>query len=73
MSAAVLDDHIRQIRNIQIGHQDLEPLLPNKRFYAGEVLDIYKKGASSRRGSVSDASTTSGLSFLALQEVSLVR
>ena len=41
MSAAVLDDHIRQIRNIQIGHQDLEPLLPNKRFYAGEVLDIY--------------------------------
>ena len=30
MSATVLDQHIRQIRNIQISHQDLEPLLPNQ-------------------------------------------
>jgi hypothetical protein len=30
MSAAVLDQHIRQIRNIQICRQDLEPLLPDK-------------------------------------------
>jgi hypothetical protein len=31
MSGAVLDQHIRQIRNIQICHQDLEPLLPDRR------------------------------------------
>jgi hypothetical protein len=30
MSGAVLDQHIRQMWNIQICHQDLEPLLPNQ-------------------------------------------
>jgi hypothetical protein len=38
-----------------------------QRFYIGEVLDIYKQGTSSRYGSVDDASTASGLSYLALR------
>ena len=38
-----------------------------QRFYIGEVLDIYKKGTSSRYGSVDDASTAAGLSYLALR------
>lgn len=29
-------------------------------FYIGEVLDIYKQGASSHYGSMDDTSTTSG-------------
>ena|ERR1700728_1159561 len=37
------------------------------RFYIGEVLDIYKQGTSSRYGSVDDAATASGLSYLALR------
>ena len=31
MSGTVLNQHIRQIRNIQICRQDLEPLVPNQR------------------------------------------
>jgi hypothetical protein len=38
-----------------------------RRFYIGEVLDIYKQAASSRYGSVDDATTTSSLSYLALR------
>jgi len=36
-------------------------------FYIGEVLDIYKQAASSRYGSVEDATTASSLSYLALR------
>jgi hypothetical protein len=38
-----------------------------RRFYIGEVLDIYKQAASSRYGSVDDATTASSLSYLALR------
>jgi hypothetical protein len=38
-----------------------------RRFYIGEVLDIYKQAASSRYGSVEDATTASSLSYLALR------
>ena len=38
-----------------------------RRFYVGEVLDIYKQAASSRYGSVDDAATASSLSYLALR------
>ncbi|KAJ7269009.1 hypothetical protein C8J57DRAFT_1066950 [Mycena rebaudengoi] len=38
-----------------------------KRFYIGEVLDVYKKGLSSRHGSVTETTTTSGLSYLSLR------
>ena len=37
-----------------------------RRFYIGEVLDIYKQAASSHYGSVDDATTASSLSYLAL-------
>ena len=37
------------------------------RFYVGEVLDIYKQAAGSRYGSIDDATTASGLSYLALR------
>ncbi|KAJ7668271.1 hypothetical protein B0H14DRAFT_3693536 [Mycena olivaceomarginata] len=36
------------------------------RFYIGEILDVYKKGASSRYGSIEDSPTASGLSYLSL-------
>ena len=38
-----------------------------RRFYIGEVLDIYKQAASSRYGSVDDATTASSLSYFALR------
>jgi hypothetical protein len=38
-----------------------------RRFYIGEVLNIYKQAASSRYRSVDDATTASGLSYLALR------
>lgn len=38
-----------------------------KRFYVGEVLDIYEKGGSGRYGSVVDAISTDRLSFLSLR------
>jgi hypothetical protein len=38
-----------------------------RRFYIGEVLDIYKQVVSSRYGSVEDATTASSLSYLALR------
>ncbi|KAJ7601957.1 hypothetical protein DFH06DRAFT_1399828, partial [Mycena polygramma] len=37
------------------------------RFYIGEILDVYKKGASSRYGSIEDSQTASGLSYLSLR------
>ena len=36
-------------------------------FYVGEVLNIYKQAASSRYGSVDDATSASSLSYLALR------
>ncbi|KAJ7648321.1 hypothetical protein DFH06DRAFT_1135766 [Mycena polygramma] len=38
-----------------------------KRFYIGEIMDVYKKAASSRYGSIEDATTASGLSYLSLR------
>lgn len=38
-----------------------------KRTYIGQVLDLYKQAASSRYGSVDDATSASGLSYLALR------
>ena len=38
-----------------------------RHFYISKVLDIYKQAASSRYGSVEDATTTSSLSYLALR------
>ncbi|KDQ56779.1 hypothetical protein JAAARDRAFT_207846 [Jaapia argillacea MUCL 33604] len=37
------------------------------RTYIGEVLDIYKKGSSSRHGSILSASTMAGLSYLSVR------
>ncbi|KAJ6483066.1 hypothetical protein DFH09DRAFT_949921 [Mycena vulgaris] len=34
------------------------------RFYIGEILDVYKKGASSRYGSVRNPMTTSSLAYI---------
>ncbi|KAJ6623710.1 hypothetical protein B0H10DRAFT_1786047 [Mycena sp. CBHHK59/15] len=37
------------------------------RFYVGEILDVYKKEANSRHGSMPNATSTSGLSYLSLR------
>ena len=37
------------------------------RFYIGQVLDLYKRGANSRYGSVESASTAQGLFWLSLR------
>ncbi|KAF8156205.1 hypothetical protein K438DRAFT_2076139 [Mycena galopus ATCC 62051] len=37
------------------------------RFYIGEILDVYKRGANSRYGSVPSADSISGVSFLSLR------
>jgi hypothetical protein len=36
-------------------------------FYIGEILDIYRQATGSRYGSVDDAVSASGLSYLALR------
>ncbi|KAJ3727641.1 hypothetical protein C8R42DRAFT_620753 [Lentinula raphanica] len=59
------------IKNVTV----LYPLVPHTfvlmktsmRMYIGQVLDIYKKGQSSRYGSVNKATEISGLSFLSLR------
>ena len=38
-----------------------------RRFYIGEVLDMYKQAASNRYGSVDSATTASSLFYLALR------
>jgi hypothetical protein len=38
-----------------------------KRFYIGEVLDIYNRGANSRHGSIDKADSIQGLSYLSLR------
>src|ERR1700683_3978888 len=78
MAAPILDSNIRQIRNIQVSRADrpifrlergnfVMMLTAMDRFYVGEVLDIYKQAASSRYGSVDDATSASSLSYLALR------
>jgi len=78
MAAPILDSNIRQIRNIQVSQADrpifrlergnfVMMLTAMDRFYVGEVLDIYKQAASSRYGSVDDATSASSLSYLALR------
>jgi hypothetical protein len=43
-------------------------IMKNKtRTYIGEVLDIYKKLASGRHGSLKDANTANDLSYLSLR------
>ncbi|KAJ7696355.1 hypothetical protein B0H14DRAFT_2418493 [Mycena olivaceomarginata] len=37
------------------------------RFYIGEILDVYKKGANSRYGSVRNSTTTSGLAYISMR------
>ncbi|KAJ7737961.1 hypothetical protein B0H16DRAFT_1762009 [Mycena metata] len=37
------------------------------RFYVGEILDVYKRGASSRYGSVRNSISTSGLAYMSLR------
>ncbi|KAF8184987.1 hypothetical protein K438DRAFT_1597807 [Mycena galopus ATCC 62051] len=37
------------------------------RFYIGEILDVYKKGANSRYGSVSNSPSITGTSFLSMR------
>ncbi|KAF7318666.1 ULP-PROTEASE domain-containing protein [Mycena chlorophos] len=37
------------------------------RFYIGEILDVYKKGSSSRYGSIEDPTATSGLSYISFR------
>jgi hypothetical protein len=41
MSDPALDSHIRQIRNIQIGQQDLEPLLPGETKLPSTTINAY--------------------------------
>ena len=78
MAAPILDSNIRQIRNIQVFRADrlifrlergnfVMMLTAMDRFYVGEVLDIYNQAASSRYGSVDDATSASNLSYLALR------
>ena len=78
MAAPILDSNICQIRNIQVSRADrpifrlergnfVMMLTAMDRFYVGEVLDIYKQAASSRYGSVDDATSASSLSYLALR------
>ncbi|KAJ7430573.1 hypothetical protein B0H11DRAFT_1942811 [Mycena galericulata] len=37
------------------------------RFYVGEILDVYKQGASSRYGSIRNPTTTSGLAYISMR------
>ncbi|KAJ7865862.1 hypothetical protein B0H14DRAFT_2272896, partial [Mycena olivaceomarginata] len=38
-----------------------------KRFYIGEIMDVFKKGANSRYGSVPGATSVSGLAYLSVR------
>lgn len=61
----ITGQNINSIYRLQPGNYVL--MSTKKRFYIGEVLDIYKQAASSRYGSVEEATSASGLSYLALK------
>jgi hypothetical protein len=56
---------VHQLNPLAIGYMTL--IWNGTRFYIGEVLDVYKKGASSRYGSVPGATSISGLAYLSLR------
>jgi hypothetical protein len=37
------------------------------RFYIGEILDVYKRGANSRYGSIRNSTTASGLAYMSMR------
>ena len=63
MVAPILDGNICQLERGNF----VMMLTVMDHFYIGEVLDIYKQAASSRYGSVDNATSAARLSYLALR------
>ncbi|KAJ7751325.1 hypothetical protein DFH07DRAFT_774922 [Mycena maculata] len=61
----ILERNVHQLNPLAIGSMTI--MWNGTRFYVGEVLDVYKKGANSRYGSVPNATSVSGLAFLSLR------
>ena len=51
----------------QLQHGSFLIMRSEKRFYVGQVLDLYKRGSSSRHGSVDNLSSVQGLSWVSLR------
>ncbi|KAJ7082107.1 hypothetical protein C8R44DRAFT_992225 [Mycena epipterygia] len=61
----IIVKNVHPLNPLAIGHWTL--MWSGERFYIGEIQEILKKGANSRYGSISSATSVSGLSFLSLR------
>ncbi|KAJ7147344.1 hypothetical protein C8R46DRAFT_1359850 [Mycena filopes] len=61
----MITKNVHALNPLAVGHMTI--MWSGTRFYIGEILNVYKKGANSRYGSVSSPTSISNLSFLALR------
>ncbi|KAJ7036971.1 hypothetical protein C8F04DRAFT_1036190 [Mycena alexandri] len=61
----IIAKNVYQLNPLSVGHMTI--MWNGTRFYIGQILDVYKKGANSRHGSIPNATSISGLSFMSLR------
>ncbi|KAJ6503931.1 hypothetical protein C8R45DRAFT_924266 [Mycena sanguinolenta] len=61
----IIAKNVQQLNPLAVGSMTV--MWSGTRFYIGEVLDVIKKGANGRYGSLQSSPTVSGLSFLSLR------
>ncbi|KAJ7511549.1 hypothetical protein B0H11DRAFT_2268643 [Mycena galericulata] len=61
----IMAKNVHQLNPLAIGSMTV--MWNGTRFYIGEIMDVYKRGANSRYGSVPNAQSVSGLAFLSLR------
>ncbi|KAJ6579492.1 hypothetical protein DFH09DRAFT_1445551 [Mycena vulgaris] len=61
----IIAKNVHQLNPLAVGSMTL--MWSGKRFYIGQVMDLYKKGANSRYGSLPSSPSVSGLAFLSLR------
>ncbi|KAJ7714729.1 hypothetical protein B0H16DRAFT_1807499 [Mycena metata] len=61
----IIAKNVHQLNPLSVGHMTI--MWNGTRFYIGQILDVYKKGANSRHGSIPSPISISGLSFISLR------
>jgi hypothetical protein len=61
----IIAKNVHSLNPLSIG--SLTIFWNGKRFYIGEIMDVFKKGANSRYGSVPGATSVSGLAYLSVR------
>ncbi|KAJ7724790.1 hypothetical protein B0H16DRAFT_1698555 [Mycena metata] len=61
----IIAKNVHQLNPLSVGHMTI--MWNGTRFYIGQILDVYKKGANSRHGSIPSPISISGRSFISLR------